>query len=141
MTTNTEALAALLQSAVKTYPQMSEDEPGGYCTAEDQLMDEAAAELRRLSAMCAEWEAKAATWLASAEAAQRLAGYRELGRECAELEAERDALKADAERLNWLESQREAYGFQDIHEGNRWSVEGPFANVRAAIDAAMKDHP
>lgn len=48
MTPITDKLAAELQSAVKTYPQMSEDEPGGYCTAEDQLMDEAAAELRRL---------------------------------------------------------------------------------------------
>ena len=51
MTTNPEALAAQLQSAVQTYPQMSEDEPGGYCTAEDQLMDAAAAELRRLAAL------------------------------------------------------------------------------------------
>ena len=55
--------------------------------------------------------------------------------------AERDALLADAERLNWLESQREAYGFQDIHEGNRWTVDGPFATVREAIDAAMKGTP
>ena len=50
MTSKTETLASALQSAVNTYPQMSEDEPGGYCTAEDQLMDEAAAELRRLAA-------------------------------------------------------------------------------------------
>jgi len=39
---------------------------------------DAAAELRRLHALCAEWEKKAATWLASPEAAQRLNGYREL---------------------------------------------------------------
>lgn len=61
--------------------------------AESIMLCRAAAELRRLSALCAEWEAKAATWLASPEAAQRLAGYRELGRKCAELEAERDDLK------------------------------------------------
>ena len=44
----------------------------------DHPIDEAAAELRRLHALCAEWEKKAATWLASPEAAQRLNGYREL---------------------------------------------------------------
>lgn len=43
-------LADDLQSAVQAYPQMSEDEPGGYCRQEDQLMDDAAAELRRLYA-------------------------------------------------------------------------------------------
>ena len=42
------------------------------------LVSAAAAELRRLHALCAEWEKKAATWLASPEAAQRLNGYREL---------------------------------------------------------------
>lgn len=39
-----------LQAAVHIYPQMSEDEPGGYATEVDQVMDEAAAELRRLHA-------------------------------------------------------------------------------------------
>jgi len=34
--------------------------------------------LRRLHDLCAEWERKAATWLASPEAAKRLDGYREL---------------------------------------------------------------
>ena len=43
-------LAELMQSAVQTYPQQSEDEPGGYCTQVDQLLDEAAAELIRLDA-------------------------------------------------------------------------------------------
>jgi hypothetical protein len=42
------------------------------------LCHEAAAELRRLHALCGEWENKAATWLASPEAARRLDGYREL---------------------------------------------------------------
>ena len=41
-------LADWLQNAVATYPQMSEDEPGGYCQEVDQVMDQAAAELRRL---------------------------------------------------------------------------------------------
>ena len=43
-----------------------------------RMLTGAAAELRRLHALCAEWEKKAATWLASPEAAQRLNGYREL---------------------------------------------------------------
>lgn len=43
-------LADWLQNAVATYPQVSEDEPGGYCQEVDQVMDEAAAELRRLHA-------------------------------------------------------------------------------------------
>ena len=41
-------LAEWMQNAVVTYPQMSEDEPGGYCQEIDQVMDQAAAELRRL---------------------------------------------------------------------------------------------
>lgn len=43
-------LADWLQNAVATYPQVIEDEPGGYCQEVDQVMDEAAAELRRLHA-------------------------------------------------------------------------------------------
>lgn len=48
---------------------------------------EAAAELRRLHNLCAEWEKKAATWLASPEAAKRLDGYRELAQRVNTLEA------------------------------------------------------
>jgi hypothetical protein len=48
--TKAQRLADWLQAAVQTYPQMSEDEPGGYCTEVDQIMDESAAELRRLDA-------------------------------------------------------------------------------------------
>lgn len=44
-------LANDLQSAVQTYPQMSEDEPGGYCRQEDQLMADAADSLRALVAV------------------------------------------------------------------------------------------
>ena len=53
----------------------------------------------------------------------------------AELEREAETLRVDAKRLNWLESQRMAYGFQDIHEGNQWCVEGAYCSVREAIDA------
>ncbi len=46
-----------------------------------------------------------------------------------------DSVLEDAERLDWLDQQCEAYGFQDIHEGNRWEISGAYANVRKAIDA------
>lgn len=51
-------LADRLQAAVQTYPQMSEDEPGGYASEVDQIMDDAAAELRRQHARIAELEAE-----------------------------------------------------------------------------------
>lgn len=51
-------LADRLQNAVATYPQLSEDEPGGYCGEVDQVMDESAAELRRQHARIAELEAQ-----------------------------------------------------------------------------------
>lgn len=57
--------------------------------------DATAAELRRLHAEIEEWRAKAAAWLASPEAAQRLEGYRELGRLAERAETERDALRAE----------------------------------------------
>lgn len=47
-----------------------------------------------------------------------------------------EALRKDADRLDRLEIECEAYG-TDIHEGNRWVVDGPFATVRDAIDAAL----
>lgn len=43
----------------------------------------------------------------------------------------------DAARLDWLNQQGVAYGFEDLHEGTCWTMEGPFANVRTAIDAGM----
>ena len=47
---NALRLAEWLVAAVQIYPQRSEDEPGGYASEVDQVMDEAAAELRRLHA-------------------------------------------------------------------------------------------
>lgn len=44
-------------------------------------------------------------------------------------------LKRDAERLNKLDRIGYAYGFEDMHEGNRWMIDGPFSEIRAAIDA------
>lgn len=43
----------------------------------------------------------------------------------------------DAARLDWLDSQGTSYGFEDMHEGNRWMIDGPFANIRNALDAAI----
>jgi hypothetical protein len=58
-------LADWLQNAVATYPQVSEDEPGGYCQEVDQVMDEAAAELRRQHARIAELEQQLSACVAS----------------------------------------------------------------------------
>ena len=46
----------------------------------------------------------------------------------------------DSVRLDWLDKQVESYGFQDMHEGNRWLIEGPFATIRKAIDAAIESN-
>lgn len=43
----------------------------------------------------------------------------------------------DEVRLDWLDKERSAYGFEDYHEGNEWKISGPFSTVRQAIDAAM----
>ena len=57
--------------------------------------DKTASELRRLHGLTKEWERKAATWLASPEAAQRLDGYRELTQRLNACEQQRDALLAE----------------------------------------------
>ncbi len=44
------------------------------------------------------------------------------------------AAEADVERLNKLDALCEAYGFEGIHEGNRWMIDGPCRDIRAAID-------
>lgn len=49
--------------------------------------------------------------------------------------------RADTERLDWLDRQGVAYGFEDMHEGNRWCIDGAYATVRRAIDAAMLTSP
>jgi hypothetical protein len=64
------------------------------------------AELRRLNNLCAEWEKKAATWLASPEAAKRLDGYRELAQRVNTLEA------ALWQALEALEGVASAHGYE-----------------------------
>lgn len=53
--------------------------------------------------------------------------------------AERAELKRDAERLNKLDKLCEAYGFEDVHEGNRWMIDGPFGNIRDAADSMPEE--
>jgi len=55
--------------------------------------------------------------------------------------AERDAAKADAERLSRLDKQGYAYGFEDMHEGNKWEIEGPFMSLRVAPVQAQERKP
>jgi len=57
------------------------------------------------------------------------------------LTAERDAMAMDAARLDWFEHQSEAYGFEQELHGYKWEISGPFATLRVAIDAAMKEQP
>ena len=68
----------------------------------------------------------------SRESAQMLESERQAN---AILTTENESLKADAERLDLLDKTRTAYGFEGEHLGNAWSIDGPFNNVRAAIDA------
>jgi hypothetical protein len=39
----------------------------------------------------------------------------------------------DTELLNWFDQQREAYGTEGYHEGNRWIMDGPFYDLRHAL--------
>ena len=46
-----------------------------------------------------------------------------------------EGLAKDSGRLDLLDSLCEAYGFQDVHEGNRWVIDGPFRDIRTAADS------
>lgn len=85
-------LADWLQAAVQTYPQISEDEPGGYCTEVDQVMDDSATELRRQHA---EIEAL------RAEVACEEKRFNDLTDLFAELSKEKEALRAELAKLDW----------------------------------------
>jgi hypothetical protein len=41
----------------------------------------------------------------------------------------------DSERLDFLSRLYEPYGFEGEHLGNRWLLEGPFRDIREAIDS------
>jgi hypothetical protein len=78
-----EAKLADLRGDLKTVADVLQDFEGDRVYEQAQ---KAIAELDRLKARDADWTEKAKVWLASPEAAQRLAGYRELGARCAMLE-------------------------------------------------------
>jgi hypothetical protein len=93
------------------------------------LCHDAAAELRRLQALCGEWENKAATWLASPEAARRLDGYLELAQRLNAAES------VNAQLLEALES------LVSNEDARSWGVFGvdnrsAFTKARDAIKAA-----
>jgi hypothetical protein len=94
----------------------------------------AAAELRRLQAMCGEWENKAATWLASPEAARRLDGYRELAQRLNAAESvNAQLLEALEEAADDIESWG-AYATEYFQK--RHDLLGAVNKARAAIAAA-----
>lgn len=50
------------------------------------------------------------------------------------------AAEKDSARLDKLDGIVEAYGFE-VHEGNRWVIDGPFRDIRTAIDAMTEAKP
>ncbi|WP_225773286.1 hypothetical protein [Pseudomonas sp. Marseille-Q5115] len=61
--------------------------------------------------------------------------------EVAKLRIENEARRRDAERLDRLDAACEPYGFEEVHEGNRWLLDGPFRTVRDAIDSLPDAEP
>ena len=63
-------------------------------------------------------------------------------------EAERDALRRDAERLDWLDAQRQDEvdwnGHPEVEPVLRycyWQIQAEAMDIRSAIDEAMKNAP
>ena len=50
------------------------------------------------------------------------------------------AAENDSARLDKLDGIVEAYGFE-VHEGNRWVIDGPFRDIHTAIDAMSEAKP
>jgi len=113
MTDTPEAvrLADWLQAAVQTYPQVSADEPGGYCSEMDQMIDQAAAILRRIPELEADVQEQAR--LNGMGAERELALMALVSR----LEAERDQLRAELDaRWQPIETATE----EDESGGQAW---------------------
>jgi hypothetical protein len=97
---------------------------------------EAAAELRRLHALCGEWENKAATWLASPEAARRLDGYRELAQRLNAAESVNAQL---VEALEEAADDIESWGaYATEYFQKRHNLQRAVNKARAAIAAAKE---
>ena len=100
------------------------------------LCQEAAAELRRFQALCGEWENKAATWLASPEAARRLDGYRELAQRLNAAESVNAQL---VEALEEAADDIESWGaYATEYFQKRHNLQGAVNKARAAIAAAKE---
>ena len=56
----------------------------------------------------------------------------------AALESRLREVEKDAARLDYLDALGFAYGFEDMHEGNKWEIHGAYPNLRAAIDATLE---
>ena len=108
-------LAELMQAAVQTYPQQSEDEPGGYCTQVDQLLDEAAAELIRLDAR--EDELLHHVCVLQGMNDESLESIRAL---TAELEQARAALAAQGEPFGYFRA--EPFGWTDCAKDDEGAI-------------------
>jgi chromosome segregation ATPase len=61
---------------------------------------------------------KAATWIASPEAAQRLDGYRDLGQQVAEAQRERDEARAEVEQLKAQHLERHLESWEQYMQDN-----------------------
>jgi hypothetical protein len=79
-------LADTLEHEYKFVVVERSDKNGDRITV-DANIDSVILELRRLNEVNQQWEIKAATWLASPEAAQKLEGYRELAQRVNQLES------------------------------------------------------
>ena len=93
---------------------------------------EAATELRRLHQTNLEWQQKAATWFASPEVAQQLAGYQELGQRLNAAEAQRDELLAALQEVTMVLDR--IFGV----EGREPDAESISGRARAAIAKATE---
>lgn len=99
---------------------------------------EAATELRRLHQTNLEWQQKAATWFASPEAAQQLAGYQELGQRLNAAEASRDGLLAALQAV--LRIDVKGHQLQDrlqFSEAGRDILEQALATIAKATEGAV----
>lgn len=110
-------------------------------TANPATITALTAELRRLRTENAELaqslaesranDQAAMGWLTSLRWASGYRGERMLP----ELVTHIEGLAKDAGRLDLLDSLCESYGFQDVHEGNRWVIDGPYRDIRTAADS------
>jgi predicted nucleic acid-binding Zn-ribbon protein len=87
-----------------------------FATNDEQTIKRLRAELAAAQALNKAWEQKAATWLATPEAAARLQSYRDLGQQAAQAQNESDALRAElAAAQKQRDEARELYCVEAAH--------------------------